>query len=42
MEKGGKALNDQDKRHSSQKDEARKTKWSSFLRTDRVKLGFVI
>jgi hypothetical protein len=42
MEKGGKALKDQDKRNSSQKDEVAKTGWSGFLRTDRVRLGFEI
>jgi hypothetical protein len=30
MEKGGKALKDQDKGNSSQKDEVTKTEWSSF------------
>jgi hypothetical protein len=30
MEKGGKALNDQDKRNSSQKDEVAEIGWSSF------------
>jgi hypothetical protein len=36
MEKGGKALKDQDKKNSSQKNEVTKTGGSGFLRIDRV------
>jgi hypothetical protein len=49
MEKGGKALKEQDIRNSSQKDKVAKIRWSvldsggsDFSITDRVRLEFVI